>query len=70
MVFNKHEVHMIFSIHEEITPRICKLATANFAAAQKPTQAAEPTQELGQVVRGSSYSALTKALRFNSNTCT
>lgn len=49
IAFNKHEVHMIFSIHEEITPRICKFATANFAAAQKPTQAAEPTQELGQL---------------------
>lgn len=44
----QREVHMIFSIHEEITSRICKLATANFAAAQKPSQAAEPTQELGR----------------------
>lgn len=69
IVFNKHEVHKIFSIHEEITPRMCKLATTNFAAAQKPTQAAEPTQELGQVLRGSSYSALTKALHLNPKTC-
>lgn len=60
---------MIFSIHEEITPRMCKLATTNSAAAQKPTEAAEPTQELGQVLRGGSYSALTKALHYNSNTC-
>lgn len=69
IVFNKHEVHMIFSIHEEITPRMCKLATTNSAAVQKPTQAAEPTQELGQVLRGGSYLALTKALHYNSNMC-
>lgn len=64
IVFNKHEVHAIFSSHGEVTPRlwnyIVLITTTEFAdsghnklfaTTQKSTRAANSAQEIGWVLR-------------------
>lgn len=63
-VFNEHKAHAIFSSHGEVTPRLCNytivITRTEFVetgrnklltTAQKSTQAAKCTQEIGQVLR-------------------
>lgn len=81
IVFNKREVHPIFSSHGEVTPRLCNytiLITTSefaetgqnklFATAQKSTQAANSTQEIGQVLRQAAHIQLLLKLYIISTT--
>lgn len=74
-VFNNCEAQPIFSSHREVSPRLCNhtiLITTTefvetghkqlFTTAQKSAQAAKSTQEIGQVLKGNSYSDLTTGL--------
>lgn len=63
IVFNKREVNAIFSSHGEVTLRLCKTGHNQlFATAQKSTQAAKSTQEIGQVLRRVAYIQLSLKL--------